>query len=436
MPAKRKPGRWVALVCLLGLALVVYARLTPFDWQWGGRVPLERISLAPLNFRDPPLNVLLVIPLGFGLAGVLSRGGRRSGVLPRLLLMGLLLSTALEAAQLFLPERVPSPADIAANGVGLVLGYALYRAWEIGLGVTLRRYVTGRNLAFGLVLYIVGAGLFTEYLYRSARLSNWDTSFPLVVGNEAVGKRQWSGEISRLMMEAQCNGRVVSLAAYDFAGEAPYENAAEGEQAPPLVWREGPATPPAGDGVSLGAGEWLATVEPFGRFSEAARDCSRIVVQSTVATVDPTQRGPARIISLSADAERRNLTIGQERDALIIRLRTPASGENGQKPELLVPGVFADGRRRDITVEYDAPMLRVTADGEEHALSLAPGLAFFPNFATENRRQVRMTGEPRRYDWAYWGLLAGVAVLVFGGAAVAGAAARWRGGVATNPRRQ
>src|SRR5690606_2215306 len=131
MPAKRKPGRWVALVCLLGLALVVYARLTPFDWQWGARIPPERISLAPLNFRDPPLNVLLVIPLGFGLAGVLSRGGRRSGVLPRLLLMGLLLSTALEAAQLFLPERVPSPADIAANGVGLVLGYALYRAWEI-----------------------------------------------------------------------------------------------------------------------------------------------------------------------------------------------------------------------------------------------------------------------------------------------------------------
>lgn len=435
MSAKRKPGWWVALVCVLGLALVVYARLTPFDWQWGGHLPLERISLAPLNFRDPPLNVLLVIPLGFGLAGVLSRGGR-SGVLPRLLLVGLLLSTVLEGVQMFLPERVPSPADVAANGVGLVLGYALYRAWEMGFGIAFRRYITGRNLAVGLALYILGAGLFTAYLYRSARLSNWDTSFPLVVGNEAVGKRQWSGEISRLMMEAQCDGRPVSLATYDFAGEAPYENEAEGGQAPPLVWREGPATPPAGDGVSLGSGEWLATVEPFGRFSEAARDCSHIIIQSVMATADPAQRGPARIISISADAERRNLTIGQERDALIIRLRTPAAGENGQKPELLAPGVFADGRRRDITVDYDAPMLRVTVDGEEYALSLAPGLAFFPNFATENRRQVRMTGAPRRYDWAYWGVLAGVAGVVFGGAAAAAAVARRRSGLPTTPRRR
>ena len=122
---------------------------------------------------------------------------------------------------------------------------------------------------------------------------------------------------------------------------------------------------------------------------------------------------------MSADAERRNVTLGQERDALIIRLRTSAGGANGQKPEALVPGVCVDGRPRHIIVQYDATLLRVRIDSEAYALSLAPGLAFFPGLATKNRWAVKMTGNPYRYDWAYWGVVVGLGILVFGGLAVA-----------------
>ncbi len=414
----RIPGRWVIAGFLLGVAAILYLRLIPFSFVWPGHVPFERITWRPLNLRDVPLNVLLFIPFGFGLSGVLVRRGRRSGIWPRVLLIGLALSTMLETLQMFMPERVPSPADVLANGIGALLGYGLYRAWAMGFGRALDRYATRRNLILGLTLYALGAALLTAYLYRSVRLSNWDASFPLVVGNEAVGKRQWSGRVERLELASGLRDSPDYVARYDLDGEAPFA-AADGNPVPPLDWRDGPATPQTGAGVQVGPGEWLATDAPFSDFTVAARGFNSFTIRAAVASDDPQQHGPARIVSVSADAERRNVTLGQERDALIIRLRTPAGGENGQMPEVLVPGVFADGRLRRIVVTYDAPTLQVSVDDDEYALSLAPGAAFFPGFQTANRWPVTMGDNPHGYDWAYWAIVVGLGVLFFGGLAVA-----------------
>jgi glycopeptide antibiotics resistance protein len=229
----KKPGLWFSLISLGALALNLWLRLTPFDFVWDGRVPWERLSLAPLTLRDVPLNVLLFVPLGFGLAGIvtadgrpptaankasLSGGGRWSAV-GGLLAISLLLSAALEAAQLFLPERAPSVADVVANGLGALLGVGLYRAWAMGVGRALRRYATGRNLMLGLGIYSLGVALLTGYLYRSVRLSNWDTSFPLVVGNEAVGRRQWSGQVEWMSFTWPNNDSMNMYGEYQFDGE-------------------------------------------------------------------------------------------------------------------------------------------------------------------------------------------------------------------------
>jgi hypothetical protein len=68
----KKPGLWFSLISLGALALNLWLRLTPFDFVWDSRVPWERLSLAPLTLRDVPLNVLLFVPLGFGLAGIVT----------------------------------------------------------------------------------------------------------------------------------------------------------------------------------------------------------------------------------------------------------------------------------------------------------------------------------------------------------------------------
>uniref|UniRef100_UPI0035ADCC05 VanZ family protein n=1 Tax=Promineifilum sp. TaxID=2664178 RepID=UPI0035ADCC05 len=358
MCVPKQTGRRFIVLCLAGLALILYTRLTPFDFTWAGHIPFERITWQPLTIRDVPLNVLLWLPFSFGLAGVLSsvpspvaappltppegRGigvpsprGRGLGRGSAVLLISILLSIALEATQLFLPDRVPSVADVAANAAGAALGLGLYRAWEMGWRRALKR-VTPLRLLAGLALYTLGAALLTGYLNRSVRLSNWDTSFPLVVGNEAVGKRQWSGRVDSVALAAGLADSPDFVARFDFHGAAPFADAG-GSSVPPLVWDEGPTTLQDGGGVNVGPGEWLTTGVAFAGFSEAGRAFNAFAIQTMVASADPAQRGPARIVSISADAERRNVTIGQEEDALIIRLRTPAGGENGQKPELLVP---------------------------------------------------------------------------------------------------
>ena len=94
------------------------------------RQPWERLSLGPLTLRDVPLNVLLFVPLGFGLAGLirnhrLHRFHRLEEKICEICVICgslLLLSLVLETAQLFLPARAPSVADVVANGLGALLG--------------------------------------------------------------------------------------------------------------------------------------------------------------------------------------------------------------------------------------------------------------------------------------------------------------------------
>ena len=123
-----------------------------------------------------PLNVLLFVPLGFGLAGLvrnhrLHRFHRLEEKICEICVICgslLLLSLVLETAQLFLPARAPSVADVVANGLGALLGVCLYRAWAMGVGRALRRYVTPLNLLLGLNVYAILAASLTIYLYRTS----------------------------------------------------------------------------------------------------------------------------------------------------------------------------------------------------------------------------------------------------------------------------
>lgn len=421
MPAERKPGRWVVVVCPAMLALIIYTRLARFDFIWGGHIPFERITWQPLNPRDVPINVLFFIPFGLSLAGVLARGNRHSRLGLRVLGIGLAFSVILETTQMFLPDRVPSAADVVANGVGLLIGYGLFRAWEEGFGRVLHRYVTPVNLLLGLLLYALTAALLTGYLYHRVSLTNWDTSFPLVVGNEATGDRPWEGTISQLHMDVRCDTPLPPAISidYDFSGEPPYEDSSRGEESPPLVPGEGPVTSQEDGGIMLGPGKWLITTDPISDFSNYARHCDHIFIDTTVATANPKQRGPARIISISADTGLRNITISQDGDNLSLRLRTLSGGTNGTKPTLAVPNIFATNQPQEISIVYSGSYMRVEVDRQRYGLSFAPGMVMFAGFVPGQHWLIDITGDPYRYDKAYWGIVLGLAALLFGGPVLA-----------------
>ncbi len=150
-------------------ALVVYASLHPFA---GWRDP----GLSPLTFLDAgwprwwtafdlAINVLVYVPLGYLLTLAL---GRQAGkLLPALAgaLLAALLSFCLEAAQTWLPTRVPSNLDLSCNALGGLVG--AIAAWRGGThALTWLAHVERRVVApvphaeFGLV--VLGLWLLTQ----------------------------------------------------------------------------------------------------------------------------------------------------------------------------------------------------------------------------------------------------------------------------------
>ena len=104
-----------------------------------------------------------------------------------------------------------------------------------------------------------------------------------------------------------------------------------------------------------------ATVPPA--FVDRLIAAGTMTLEIELATAIPAQSGPARILSYSAGPYSRNVTIGQERDALIVRLRTGRADRNGKAHEIAVPGVFESGAARDIVVRLAGDGTEVIVDG-------------------------------------------------------------------------
>jgi hypothetical protein len=101
------------------------------------------------------------------------------------------------------------------------------------------------------------------------------------------------------------------------------------------------------------APEWL----------DDAKRSHRLEVSLRMRPLDSSQTGPARILTVSKDQWHRNLTLGQEADRLVLRLRTPKTDANGE-PAQHILGVFADKRWVALTVTIVPGQMRVAIDGQ------------------------------------------------------------------------
>ena len=86
-----------------------------------------------------------------------------------------------------------------------------------------------------------------------------------------------------------------------------------------------------------------------------------VTVDLTVKTENREQDGPARILTIARDHLNANLMIGQEGDALIVRVRRSGSDDLG-RPALVVSQVFEHPEWQCIRVQVD-DSVRVTVDG-------------------------------------------------------------------------
>lgn len=116
---------WIAGVCV---AVVVYASLQPFT-GWTALSPSTRFFLWQAGQRwvtgDASLNFFAYVPLGFALAAAWPVRWRAARRVMATLVCALLLSFAMETAQMWLPTRYASIFDIAANVAGALTGAIL-----------------------------------------------------------------------------------------------------------------------------------------------------------------------------------------------------------------------------------------------------------------------------------------------------------------------
>jgi hypothetical protein len=124
----------------------------------------------------------------------------------------------------------------------------------------------------------------------------------------------------------------------------------------------GKAVPAEGGAVDLAGGALVAQAIAD-ELLAACRASSQLALEAVFTPDTLDQRGPARIVSFSSGSASRNFTLGQEGDRLILRLRTPSTGDNGVDPETTLCTLEA-GRTVHLLASYAPGDLRVFADGK------------------------------------------------------------------------
>jgi hypothetical protein len=116
------------------------------------------------------------------------------------------------------------------------------------------------------------------------------------------------------------------------------------------------------DGILRFGAPGIARTETPPEWLKEATLSNRLVVFLRVRSLDLSQTGPARIFTVSEDPWHRNITLGQDGDSLVVRLRTPGTDANGQ-PERVISKVFSDARWVEISLAIMPGRIRVEIDG-------------------------------------------------------------------------
>jgi len=409
---------------------ILIGLLTLFPYQI---LPSETVALRQESFflwffekypdwRDVFLNVLLFAPFGFGLGWRLDKWKFRW---PVALVLTCAASGAfsfcIELAQNFMPTRASSWFDVLANSAGGPLGWILFRIFGYRIGQLLSgllhnllRIFNLQAMAAFFVVYAALAIMVSIPLSLEANLSNWNLSYPLVIGNVPNGEYPWHGQIFELTIADRAvnaaevpnvfqNGLASTVGANIVASyrlRSPGDPQDGTDHFPELHWTQ-QGTTDAGLKVGLLPGlGWMQTESAAGIIQERIRDANQFSVYLVCAAIRTSSYGPAWMVTLAPDADQRNLALGQQLSHLVFRLRTPLTGIYGQPPEYRVSKFFLTAGTRRILFTYDGAVLRSYWDGRRgYAMELGPGAALFRHV-----RQLRQFETPG-YKALYYSLI-------------------------------
>ncbi len=428
-------NKFLAPLALIGgLLLILWMTLWAFHFRYyplNFRRYFGGFLYYPSSFLDFPLNIILFMPFGFGLASMLeqARLSRRT-VFYSIFLAGFLLTWFVETLQFFLPGRTPNVADLVANTLGALLGWGCYRLWQnrpVIINETIPALSKPRYLMLGLTVYLIILGSLGLLLRERARIGEWRPPFPLLIGNEQTGNRAWEGTVKdlvildRALVPAAVEAFLLGDQTIVYANSALVahypldDSAALSDQAgnlPDLEWKGYTAITAADDIPSLNGRNWLKSESPAAYLTGKLQESSQFTIILSIATYSLEQGGPARIVSVSASPFFRNLTLGQEDHALVARVRTPLTGFNGTFPELKILDQFNDFGTHQLVVTYDGLGLAVYSDQAQSVqkVDIVPAAALFYTLYDPFARTVALTPMVSRILMVLFYLLAFIPV--------------------------
>jgi glycopeptide antibiotics resistance protein len=422
--------RWATFAFTSALLFILILTLFPFQCfvaETASRFERPFLLLLPPRIpqlRDIVLNILLFVPFGFSLAclGEKKKWPRRW--LPVLtLIVSLAFSFAIEVLQMLMPTREGSWPDVLTNAIGGVVGLWLFR----GQGQKILRLdsivvnrvknmLRPRLLAACYAGYLACVLLTAIPLQSLSHLSNWNPSYPLMLGNDATGNRPWHGHIFRIeianralddkqAMLAHTQGLRAAagtslIASYQLQAADNYPDLSD--HLPELTWHSKmPAGNQSAEGVFLRRSSWLETAGPATSLVRSLQQTNQFALEVQCSSISATQTNPASIVLLARTLYENNMALTEEHNDLVFRLRTPLTWAAGEEPSLIVPGVFALNQQVDLLVTYDGANVKIFRDGRRlpYSVELAPGAAIFRLF-----RPLKMY-DTRGYKAVYYGLV-------------------------------
>ncbi|MEW4528316.1 DUF1592 domain-containing protein [Maioricimonas sp. JC845] len=126
----------------------------------------------------------------------------------------------------------------------------------------------------------------------------------------------------------------------------------------------------------------IASSRPAAKISDAVRRSGEITVEAWIGPENTKQSGPARIVTISGDPNRRNVTLGQDGDRYDIRLRTTSTSTNG------IPSVATGSK----TVRTDLTHVVYTRDRTGQARVYVDG---------RQQRAERIGGDLKNWDRSF-----------------------------------
>jgi hypothetical protein len=323
-----------AAILVIIVATGVPAQVRPAVWEHGA-----------LDASDLVANVLLYLPLGLAL-------WHRSLLV--VLLVATTLSTSMEVLQVWSFGRFPSAFDLVANVAGGGLGVAVARYRVRRKAEAKPHRITLTVLTAGAALGVAAGLLFVWAVpVAPGNLTNWENDFALLLGNETTGNRPWRGLISAMAIAP------VALSSAELTRIGDLRDVTAQEE---LLGHEAyilaqPLRLTGGEAHQLPA-------EISTRFVDSAVAHNAFTVILRLATADLGLHGPARMVSLSRDNFNRNFDVGQEGRAVTFRIRTPATGLNGNELYAKTAGILEAHQEVELIATFDGAVSRIYLDGQ------------------------------------------------------------------------